>query len=983
MNCSKCNNEIPEGAKFCPVCGAACNTAPVVNPTETPAAKIFCQKCGLELEAGAKFCTVCGTPVGAAPAAASVSSGSGEISAVSLSKDSDSLVAAMNAAGSAPAAAPTAVPTPSGSYAVPGAVPTPSNTVPGNNGSFVAPNGYSSGFSGGYSGTAPAAPSAPPYTAPAAPAAAEMQNPNGNFIPGAAAAAVAPAKKKGPKVGLIIGIVLGVIVLAAGVFFLIDRSTFLSLFMGKPGYAAMVEGNSIKSVTEQIDTKTVSSGIKLISNVYASAATVNTSSNTYADMMDIAPGSSASAVLSLNTKDLIQALNTALQEIYGADSLTETVSAKVELSDTTKSMLKDSGVTDQQINDLLKLVNEFSITCGVNTNDTAAKVYAGVQSGTAVINAQVIMTDSGEFYITFPFGSETALKIKLENANASSVNSNAKPLELDEKELSALIEDLVKVYLKYYKAGVVSTESGELSAAGLTAKGKLITSEINGKALSDMFKEFGDTIANNKYLSDKLSEYVSQFGTTLTEDAYKAAVTSVFETAQANESDILSVKTVINNNGDVLAKSYEALSGEKSLFGVTVVDSGSQSGLAVTSNGNAVVYAACTKANDTDGNVKVSIIFGDNTFTLNADYSGVGTAKLCGKDVAVGTYTFSVVLPSDFTESGMDAQTAAILAKSSLTFSTVVMDENNAAFTISAKVGDYGTASVISTMTIKKENLNIAVPNDAIDITPAVNGGSFDDATAQKLQQYQQDLTAALQNIANSALPESLSSSVNNLVSGLAPKADPEQVSALSDRVYTAASEVMLLNSQYTIGKDDSQLQERANDLYERYNDLYSSILSKYSDMTPEELAQFETTASQLDELKKVLEDDYKAAAELAAANPGNGNTGSGSSRTDSSKLDFDSMDIETLITYLLEYENRFFVIEDRNEEIMANDNLNKLYEDAYDKYEAVFGALTDLYSNMSDSGEFSLPLLRKARSTGKEFAEAVETLEKAMSITT
>ncbi len=65
MNCTKCNSEVPNGAKFCPVCGNACGTASDVKPAAAPPEpekKNFCGKCGLELRQGAKFCAVCGAP---------------------------------------------------------------------------------------------------------------------------------------------------------------------------------------------------------------------------------------------------------------------------------------------------------------------------------------------------------------------------------------------------------------------------------------------------------------------------------------------------------------------------------------------------------------------------------------------------------------------------------------------------------------------------------------------------------------------------------------------------------------------------------------------------------------------------------------------------------------------------------------------------------------------------------------------------------
>ena len=57
--CPKCQFAVPDGARFCPNCGTA---------QETAAATIACPNCGTQNAAGAKFCTECGTAL-SAPAA--------------------------------------------------------------------------------------------------------------------------------------------------------------------------------------------------------------------------------------------------------------------------------------------------------------------------------------------------------------------------------------------------------------------------------------------------------------------------------------------------------------------------------------------------------------------------------------------------------------------------------------------------------------------------------------------------------------------------------------------------------------------------------------------------------------------------------------------------------------------------------------------------------------------------------------------------
>jgi len=62
--CNSCGQELEEGARFCPACGA---------PTATT-----CAACSAPLPAEARFCQSCGAPTGQAPGAASESAGSRE-----------------------------------------------------------------------------------------------------------------------------------------------------------------------------------------------------------------------------------------------------------------------------------------------------------------------------------------------------------------------------------------------------------------------------------------------------------------------------------------------------------------------------------------------------------------------------------------------------------------------------------------------------------------------------------------------------------------------------------------------------------------------------------------------------------------------------------------------------------------------------------------------------------------------------------------
>jgi uncharacterized membrane protein YvbJ len=58
--CLSCGREVPEGATFCPYCGATVPTRPQARTPE----ESFCAECGARLREGARFCAKCGQRVG-------------------------------------------------------------------------------------------------------------------------------------------------------------------------------------------------------------------------------------------------------------------------------------------------------------------------------------------------------------------------------------------------------------------------------------------------------------------------------------------------------------------------------------------------------------------------------------------------------------------------------------------------------------------------------------------------------------------------------------------------------------------------------------------------------------------------------------------------------------------------------------------------------------------------------------------------------
>ena len=67
MNCPYCNTPLPEGADFCPACGAKIEQPAASAAAPQQPQKRLCAVCGRELKEGAGFCSVCGAPVGGQP----------------------------------------------------------------------------------------------------------------------------------------------------------------------------------------------------------------------------------------------------------------------------------------------------------------------------------------------------------------------------------------------------------------------------------------------------------------------------------------------------------------------------------------------------------------------------------------------------------------------------------------------------------------------------------------------------------------------------------------------------------------------------------------------------------------------------------------------------------------------------------------------------------------------------------------------------
>lgn len=880
MNCIKCNNPIPDGAKFCPSCGAsyleASNVVPSSVPAPEPEKRYFCEKCGLELSRGVKFCSVCGGAAYAKDVSPMSNSGDtfgqGNMSAVSLNKpsESDGLVSAMNTAATAGASAMTAtesaspmaapvsngVPMPADSFPAPSAVPTPSE----------------SGFSGGYSAPAPSfAPSSNAADAMggfAAPAAAAMPNYGGT----ATAAAVRPIKKKHKgRVALIIIAAVVVLLGTAAVLFFTNRAGVLSTIMGKSKYAAMVEGTHIKQVTDKIDIPAVADGIKTASSIaplitsaakdymvtspyspYLNGMTSSISgsdgptvklSDGYGDMSSASSNGAMSSGMEMDLSAIEKMYAELLQSSYGKSSVSGSVAIKAEIGDSLKALMGADAA--EEVDEVLKYLNGSNLTYSVSANDNAAAFSFGTE-GQYTINTKVLMNGQ-DMYISLPFVSDKAIKISLDKpAEPTEPVMDIKPLELDEKELERIITDIVQIYLDHYKSLEIAMDKGEIDAAGVVVSGKLITAEFTMKDIVALAEDVCEYLANDDYLAEKIVEFINSCGADADKDDYANAIMSLVEDVEFDEDskDKIVINTVINNNGDVLGKSFEVVINKQKVT-FSYAESKEQDGFEMKLNGGKLTMLH-EKTDDANGTCTMKVSADGLSMTLELKYSDVKETVFCGKKTVTGKYELSMKLPEEFGDMlGKEAYAAMNGAK--ITMSVSSDSENTLESTIAVSAPGYLDVSITETDTVSDDTSDLTAPSNAIDITPLTKNKYLDDASAEELVALIKDtvnkltdmgidlgiepgdleqldpaaLTGKVSKEYIDDLIENIDNNISSIDSYMEYLTEPEDVQALTsikDELKALADKIRGKN--YNITQDEYN--EYYNEFYEIYQKMYN-----------------------------------------------------------------------------------------------------------------------------------------------------------------
>lgn len=885
MICSKCNSEIPSGAKFCTVCGTPCSSG------ETPAAKSFCTKCGLELAQGAKFCTSCGTPVAAANPAPAVNDAqavaNNAASAVSLNKEpnADDLVAAMNTAAPAapvptPAPAPAAaIPTP---VPAPAPVPTPAASaapapVQAPAASVMPQPGYNNGFAPTGAPNAPQTPNFAP-TGGMMPPAGDAAGFNGAAV----AAVAAPAKAKKSPVGkiiLIISIVLVAIIGAAAAWFFTNKASFLSTFMGKPKYAAMVEKDAFKKASKDMDTKALSSQIKTVTSfagtfvsramdqlntpmIYPGGRNHYLSDRTaagaeYADMMNVY---SSNPFEGIDIKGMIKSYNEYMQTTYGANAITGKISVKVE----------DLGGLDDA-DDVLKILNDTTITYDWAATENALGALFGATFGNgSTFDVKYVVEDDGTIYASFPFASKTGFKIKTDPSEGGvSAAQGTVGLELEPDEITRLLEEVMDIYTDHVKKASVTMDSGSLIIAGKEISGKLIVADINGENLENLFKEIFEHIANDEYFCKQIVEYINNYDPDYTTSEFKEDISEMLDDMNGTTEDQkLVVRTIVNNGGTTLAKSFGLVANGQQLMEIAFADNDTETAFDLKAAGMSIINMLNEKIDDKNGTITLNISTMQSmtsVISVIVDYSDVDVVDFGKTKTEVGTYTVRMSVPRDL---DIDSETLDILNNSSFTASTSVSG-NTINYAIGANISGYANMELKMDLTISDDTSVITPPSDVIDITDIANGGEPDQATQTKLTNFLNDLMSAVEKSGLSEIFGDIGSMgpIGGVTPGSQPGPGTQPNATLKSAYYDLMDEVW--DSYYGVYDwleayqvESGEAFDNAKAYQEALGDLWDSMYDAMSDdkheLSDKELEEF---AKEHKEITKDAESILKALA--------------------------------------------------------------------------------------------------------------------------
>lgn len=750
---------------------------------------------------------------------------------------------------------------------------------------------------------------------------------------GAAAMAVTVPLKKKSRLPLIAGICAGVVVVLAGVVAL-NRSTFLPMFMGKAGYAAMIEGKGAADALTALDSPVAAAVLES-----AAESAVRYAVRANGGYLLSGGGISPAAVIAQTRNSMLAS--------YGKDEVEVSLTPSVELTATGRDALFGG---ESGFDEIVDAVNACKLSAALNAQEDAASLRLTLDEQGAVTDADVIVTKD-TFYVEFPFAGE-AFKGEL---SYSEDDAESAGLELDPKQTSRIIKNIGDIYIKHYKSAEFTVESGELTAAGVTAKGQLVTCTMDGERLNALAQEIGEFLAEDEYLSGVITEYVQANGAELTAEQYQDAVRRA-SAGLFGDNCSVTVKTVVNSACKTLAKSY-ILVGSDTLS-LTYIN-GKDKGALEASDGSTTVTADITRVNKQDGTINVKAA-GGSSFSAKLVYSGVKTQEFCGRKILAGEFRLSFVPPVDFTRG--DSPTAAVYAAISKAELTLAQSVEGGALKQRAelRMPQYGAAAIDAVVTAR-DGAAIEPPANAIDIYEMYGSDEDTLAGAEMMRRISQ--SADRNGFFAAMIADAAESYAQDLEDSLKPQANLDDILAMKNDIDSLLETAKGL-PDYAPDEMTEERQERCDAICSTLEKLAESI--DYT-MTEERCAELRAEIDAADELLGELIEEINKAQDAKVPISQRGEIDYSDLSVSEISDAFSACEMDYLSIVLVYYGA-----------ISEDEELMELYDKASTAHEK---ASTAYYKMMGeiDRGNWSVPLVNAARKTLKSFDEALAALEKKL----
>ncbi|MGN1118730.1 MAG: hypothetical protein ACI4Q4_00130, partial [Oscillospiraceae bacterium] len=466
---------------------------------------------------------------------------------------------------------------------------------------------------------------------------------------------------------------------------------------------------------------------------------------------------------------------------------------------------------------------------------------------------------------------------------------------------------------------------------------------------------------------------------------YRKAILDSYELS-IDPDDSIEVKTVINKNNEILAKSYTAIDGSHTAC-FAYINGSETAAFEISEDYATLVSANITKTDEKNGtiNLKVSEDAESSPVSIKIEYKNLERAKFLNNDVVLGTYIVSVTPPADFTSDSSDAEVYAAISSATLTISSE-LNGSELCEKISVRVPQYGSVGVtIGLGAVGADDL--AIPQNPIDLSAAVNSGELSEEDSAKLQEMVDEIFDAVKD-SDSPLAGFIADALDDFgeinISNDYPDYDYDtdfdtdygtdndfgsdvtddvvDTDQLYDRIYTA---LLRLDDLYSGGYDitDEQAAE-IDDMYERLYDIYMKLFTE--DITENMYAKMCAETDSIEQRINAIFDSV-----------GGANTSNISFELP--EYNYSNMSYDELNEAISVVEEHFFTMSIAYfEDILEDEELNTLYTQASDKY----SDMCDAYGELTDAiiqGNLSVPKLRDACKAARIFDEAVREFDAAL----